>query len=666
MKKKTVFRNLIYFLITGLAVAAFLGIFSRIFEPDVSGRNLTKYSLKELQDAEKARDVSYDPSNLPTLYCKVDYAKGKSASWYPKGEAPILAELVAEGKLPPVAERVGAEPCVMKGCDGIGKYGGTWMRIATTPGDVGVITWRLSYSSLLRFSPLAYPIEPHIAKSIKASDDRREYIITLRKGMKWSDGHPFTADDIMYWWDSVIEALKTGGVISNWMKVGGQPGKVEKIDDLHVKFSFPKPHGLFLEMLASAGEAPVSLPAHYLKQYHPIWGDKELCEKAMKAYKLPSRRALYAHQRSFTNPEHPRLWPWIYRTYKPNPPQVFVRNPYYYAVDTEGNQLPYVDRVQFDVQDRKLLSLSAAKGKVTMQTRHLTYDNITELMTQREESGTRILFWYPSTRSWNAINPNLNRLIVPGKPETKWKAKLLADKHFRQAMSLAIDRKTIIKAEYNNQVEPAQIAPGPESPFHHQRLLKAFTEYAPERANKMLDDLGLTKRDSDGYRTFPDGSKMVFYLDFSAFTGIGHAQFVVDDWKKVGVRTIPRERTRSLFYTEKNSRNFDFNIFCSESDNMPMCSPRYFVAYNTECFYAVGWARWFAKGGFYGSEKANRGDAFPPPKGHPMLRAMQVYEDALQAPTLAKQVSIFKEALDIAADNLWTINATSPPPQPVV
>ncbi|MCD4824556.1 MAG: ABC transporter permease subunit [Phycisphaerae bacterium] len=669
MKKKTLFRNLIYFLITGLAVAAFLGIFSRLFEPDVSGQNVKKYSLKEIQDVEKARDVSFDPDNLPyNLYPKIDYSQGKEAKWYPKGQSPILAELVEKGKLPPVAERVGPEPVVMEGVESIGKYGGTWMRIATNPGDIGVISWRMSYVSLFRWGPFAYPIAPFVAKGMKASKDKREFVVTLRKGIKWSDGHPLTADDIMYWWKHEVhdDAVSGGGIVPLWMQVAGKPGNIEKIDDLRVKFSFPAPCPRFPELIARFGGEPISRPAHYLRQFHPTIGDKDLIERMIKSYKLTDARALYGYQKSSLNPEHPRLWPWIYRTYKSNPPQVFVRNPYYFVVDPDGNQLPYVDRVQFDVMDRKLLSLSAANGKVTMQTRHLRFENYTELMSRRKESGTRILYWYPATRSLYAINPNLNRRVEKDKPETKWKAKLLADKRFRQALSLAIDRKTIIKAEYNNQVEPAQIDPGKESPFHHEGLSKAFIDYDPDRANKMLDDLGLQKRDSDGYRTFPDGSEMVFYLDFCAFTGIGPSQFVVDDWEKVGVRTIPRERTRSLFSTEKAAMDFDFNVWFSASDYLPLDCPRYFVSHHTESFYAVGWGRWFMKGGFYGNKKADRGDAFPPPKDHPMYRSMEVYEEAIQAKTRDEQVRIFKEALDIAAENLWTINLTSPLPQLVV
>ncbi len=665
MKRTPRYRYLLGLLLTGAVLAAALWGVGWLVRPDLSAPRKT-YSAEALREAVEARDVRFDPENLPSLHCDVDYDEGTSARWYPKGESPILAELVKEGTLPPVADRVGPEPCVMAGVDGIGEYGGTWLRVATTPSDVSILSWRLSYASLVRWSPFAYPIKPHVAKQVVGSPDKREWIVTLRKGVRWSDGHPFTADDILYWWQYEVKDKAVSGVVPDWMKSAGKPGTVEKLDDLRVKFTFPVPYGLFLEVLARHSNWLANIPAHYLRQYHPTLGDDAVIAKAMKDYKLPSRRALYTFMKDWLNPEHPRMWPWIYRTYKSNPPQVFVRNPYYFVVDPEGNQLPYVDRVQFDVQAGQMLGLSAANGQITMQTRHIRYAEYTELMSRREKSGTRILHWYPATRSIFAINPNLNRRVEPGRPETKFKAALLADKRFRQALSLAMDRQAVIKAEYNNQVYPAQVAPGPESPFRHDALEKAFVEYDPDRANRLLDEIGLTNRDYEGYRTFPDGSRMVFYLDYCAYTGFGPTQFIVDDWAKVGVRVIPRERSRALFYTEKDAMEFDFNVWSAASDYLPLSCPRYFVAHHTESFYAVGWGRWFLLGGFYGSEESHRRGCIAPPKDHPMYRAMVAYERAVQAPTLERQRAIFREALDIAAENLWTINVSSPPPQLVV
>ncbi len=644
--------------VIALGLAFAMWVFAWLVRPDLTDRPLP-YTQQEIDDTVRSRDVRFDPNNTPTLHRNVKVA--------PQGQSPLLQDLVTAGKLPPVQERLPEEPTVMAGVDGIGKYGGTWLRLANGPEDVGVISWRLAGTYLVRWSPLGYPIEPHVAKSVESSDGDRVWTVTLRRGMRWSDGAPYTADDIMYWWEQEVMNPVMTALPPQWMTIDGQAGRVEKVDDVTVRFIFPRPYALFREELANAGDACGS-PKHYLQKYHPDpkIGDAKVIANDMAAYKLPSVRSLYTFMKTWNNPEHPRLWPWIFRTFKGNPPLVFVRNPYYFVVDPQGNQLPYIDRVQFDVQDGKLLALTAANGGVSMQTRHIRFNDYTELMSRRNIAGTRILHWYPGVRSTWVINPNLNRRVDPNKPETKFKAELLADKRFRQALSLAIDRKTIIRADQVGIGEPSQVEPGPESAFHSPRLARAFVDHDPDTANRMLDELGLVQRDGEGYRTFPDGTRMTFYLDFTGFTGVGPAQFVIDDWKKVGVRCIARERARPLFYSEKDSMNFDFNVWSGESDIMPLLKPRYFIPDDTESFYCVGWARWMQRGGYFGNPKANIRSAIPVPKDSPMYDAITYYNEALTSADPARQRELISKVMDIAAENTWTISIATPPPVPVV
>lgn len=640
--------------------------------PDLSAAAAAqaRHAPEQIAAARAARDVTFDPSDpsqLPNLHVDVDLS-ATDAPWRPKGESPLLAELVAEGDLPPVAERVGPEPIVMRGVDGIGRYGGTWHRVAISDVDVSVVEWRLSNTGLFRWSPLGHPIRPHLAKSFEAHNGNREFVVHLRRGIRWSDGHPFTADDILYWWDFESLMPTAGiGAAPKWMIIGGKTGRIEKIDDFTLRFTFDYPHGNFAEVMASGSFQMTQSPRHYLGRYHPELGDKEFIAREMAAYQLPSPRALYSHMRHFQNPAYPRLWPWVYRAYRSDPPQVFVRNPYYYVVDEQGNQLPYIDRLQFAGRSSQMLPLSFINGEVSMQARHVRYENYTELMSRAEQVGTRILHWYPGTRSLWLINPNLNRRIDPDEPATKWKAQLLADRRFRQALSLAIDRDAIIRAEYAGQVEPAQVEPGPQSPFHSERLQRAFTQYDPQRASRLLDQLGLTERDIDGMRTFPDGSRMVFHLDYTAYTGGGPAQFVVDDWAAVGVRVIPREQARTLLYTRKDAGDADFSVWTSESDMFPLIEPRVFVPHNTESFYAPRWGRWYTLGGFYGSEAASelKGAEAPPPDS-PVYRAFTLYEQALRTADLEEQKKLVAQITDLAAENVWTINIAESPPQPVV
>lgn len=639
--------------------AAVLNFWGAVLRPPLRTTQVA-YAADKIEAVKRLRDTSFDPKNPPTVNREVDYSQGPSAAWYPKGESPILAGLVKQGKLPPVAERVGPEPVVLEGPEGIGKYGGTWLRIANAPGDVSVITWRLSGATFVRWSPMGYPIRPQIAKSWTASPDKREWTFHLRRGMKWSDGHPVTADDVLYWWED--EQNKIAATPVPWMSVSGKFGDIVKVDDYTVKFVFDQPNGILLESLCRA--TPLS-PRHYLRKYHPDLGDQKLIEASMKVRGLSTPRALYSALGDFRNPEHPRLWPWIYRTYKASPPESFVRNPYFWGVDPQGNQLPYVDRVLFEVKSPKLIPISAASGDVTMQARHINYDNYTLLMESRERNHFQVYHWFPASRSAFTLWPNNNRRVFPGDPVSRQKALLLQSKVFRQGLSLAINRQQIIDAIYAGYGEPAQIDPGRESEFHSEKLMKSFTQYDPGRANQLFDSLGLTQRDSEGMRTFPDGTRMTWYIDLTDFTGEGPVQFVVDDWAKVGIRAIHRERARPLFTTEKSALLHDFTVWTGESEFNPLVEPRSFVATYGESHFAPATGVWFQKGGLFGNPKALQG-GIPPRAGSDLLRAQQLLDRAQKAPTRPAQIALIKQILDIAAENVWSISIATPPPQLVV
>ena len=261
--------------------------------------------------------------------------------------------------------------------------------------DVETITYRLAGAYLVRWSPQGYPIEPHIAKSVEASPNKTIWTVTLRPGLKWSDGEPYTADDILYWWQHEANNPLVLPTPPAWMSIAGKYGRIEKIDDYHVRFVFDEPYGIFMEVLASAREL-CDTPAHYLRQYNPdpAVGDAKIIARDQAAFKMASPAALYKHMKATLNPEHPRLWPWVYRTYRTSTPQVFVRNPYYYIIDPAGNQLPYMDRIQFDLTDLKMLPVAAANGSATMQERSITFGDYTQLMSRSAGSDIHILHWY--------------------------------------------------------------------------------------------------------------------------------------------------------------------------------------------------------------------------------------------------------------------------------
>lgn len=656
-------RPLVRLGLTFLAFWAAMMAMAFIFLPDVGPQEPVPEA--RAQAAQDARRPDIDIDNPVVVQQDVDYSLGEAASWWPKGESPILSELVREGVLPPVEERVGPEPVVLEGPDGIGTYGGTWIEAITSAGRFNLIDQNYSYANLVRWSPTGLPIVPHIAKSWEVSEDSRVYTFYLRKGIRWSDGHPFTADDILYWYEyEVMDPLLgagDGGVGEVIQHTSGI-AKVEKLDTYTVRFTFQDPNGIFLAKLAGTAGRNAITPRHYLLPYHPTHGDPELIAEGMRIYRLPSPRSLYDRLKMPDNPACPRMWPWIYKTQKSNPPFSFVRNPYYYAVDTQGNQLPYIDRMHWEVKAAELLAASAASGELTVQTSELDFASYTLLAAEQDRRDYKLYHWLPSYRSRMLIMPNTNRRVDPNDPSSAFKSALLQEADFRKALSLAIDRKAIIQTAFAGFGEPAQLEPGPNSPFHYPSLASAYVEYDPQRASAYLDSLGLTQRDSEGFRTFPDGSRMEFYLLTKDILFAQALQLIVDNWADIGLRARVRVRSQNLWRTEIRSLAHDISVAEGWAEFFPLESPRHFVPTGSwsDAFYA--YATWYKRGGMFNDPRALTGGAIEPPPGHPIRLAMQAYDETITLPTLEQQVARFQEILHIAEENLWTINIATPPP----
>ncbi|MFO7725604.1 MAG: ABC transporter substrate-binding protein [Oceanipulchritudo sp.] len=647
-----------------LTLLGLLVVWAWLLTPEVL-REEPSFEPEAVAEAEALRDVRVDTENPLTTYREVAYGEGRAADWYPRAEAPVLQSLVEGGHLPPVEERTGPEPVVLEGVEGTGQYGGTWIYYISGESQLNqVYPHRLSYAFLVRWSHFGYPIVPHIAKSWEVNEDSTEFTFHLREGIRWSDGHPFTADDILYWYEHEVMDPEIMTQVPELLRVRGEVGTLEKVDRHTIRFRFPIPNGLFLERLASfPGWELCDRPAHYLAQFHPTIGDPDRIATVRESADLQRNRQVYFHVRSIRNPELPSMRPWIIRTAKSNLPLTYVRNPYYYAVDPEGRQLPYIDRLYFEAKSADMLAVDAMQGGITLQTSGVSVNQYSLLMANRDRNRTRIKHWMMGERSLFLIQPNQNRRIEPGDTESRNKHDLLREKTFRHALSLALERESIIRSEYNGLAEPAQVAPPPDSPFYEPELYHAFTEYDPGRANELLDALGLDERDAEGYRTFPDGTRMQFFLNVVGRTGGGAAQTVTNYWADVGVRVVPRERSTNLFRVETDARIHDFNVWAGNGEFMPLLEPRMFVPSSAYSDWARGYALWYLRGGLYGDPEAGEPGAIEPPEGSPYRRTMEVYDATKAATSLEEQVRIFRENLLLAAENLWTIAVSTSPPR---
>jgi peptide/nickel transport system substrate-binding protein len=319
-------------------------------------------------------------------------------------EAPSLAERVAAGELPPVEERLPENPLIVDVVEEIGQYGGVWRRAFLGPADANNYV-RVVYDSLLRFSPDGSEIMPHLVESWEPSEDFTSWTLHLRRGARWSDGEPFTADAIMFWYEDVVLNEDLTPTVPSWIQnADGSPVLVEREDDDSVRFTFDQPDTLFLTELTfrDGGDRTLAafLPGHYLRQFHPNHADEAELQAMVRGAGFETWTELFMTRAMPTeNPERPTMAAWVpYNSTVSDQTFVLRRNPYYIGVDPEGNQLPYVDEVHFRFfSDVEALNFAAVTGEFDFQARHVQMTNYPVLIENEERGGYRVITW-PTAR----------------------------------------------------------------------------------------------------------------------------------------------------------------------------------------------------------------------------------------------------------------------------
>ena len=627
-------RRIVVFVVSLLAVflgfAALAGALGRLTWA-LSGAGKT--SLEEIR---RIRPPERHPRGPKKVHRVAEWPAERGRDFH---EAPMLARRVAAGELPPVAERVPENPLVVVPPEHCGPYGGTWARFATGPTDIGVFEARLAYDGLVRWDAMGRRILPNLATRWKVEEGGRVYTFWLRRGVRWSDGQPFTADDIMFWYEDILKNEELTPVVPRDFRRGGEVVALEKLDDYTIRFRFKEPHGLFLQMMASGlSYVPVRYPAHYLKHFHARYVPKEKLEAQAREHGFQLWFQLFFDRMDWRNPQCPRLWPWIVKRPPPARPVVFERNPYYWKVDPEGNQLPYIDRMTFEIYDIETINLKAINGEMGMQGRHLSFDNYPLFMENRRKGRYRVLHWISSGGGENILAINLNH-------KDPVLRRIFADKRFRIALSLAIDRREINELAFFGIGQPRQVCPPPASPYYDPDYEKAHIEYDPERANRLLDEMGLARRGPDGIRLRPDGKPLAIQIEVpSVFVNYRIFELIASYWTAVGVKTDAKLEARQLFYTRKAALLHDVGTWGSADEMLPVIDPRWFIPFSLESIHAIGYARWFNTDGRQGED--------PPPA---IRRCLDLYRQIQMTPDPAEHIRLFKEILRLNRENLWII-----------
>ncbi len=576
-------------------------------------------------------------------------------------ESAFVQADVDSGALPPVADRLPENPLVITPWERVGQQGGDWNHALVGGGSASMLVRYQGYDGLVRYTADWSGIETNVAESYEVNPEATEYTIKLRKGHKWSDGQPFTTADVQFWYDAYFTDTETNQGGNAWWSSGGEPAKLEVIDEQTFKVVFASPNGFFLQQMAWADQDQlVRSPKHYLEQFHIKYNPD--ADKLAKAEGLESWIALFQREVGyldtntyFQNTKRPSLTAWVFT--RPGASAlgqntettIAVRNPFYHKIDTEGTQLPYFDRIVYQmVADPEVLLLKTLQGEVDIMDQYIATPANKPVLFDGQESGNYGFYVLKETAAnVMAFQLNLNHLD-PTKRE------LFNTMEFRQALSTAIDRQALIDAVFVGQGSPAQPSMREGDPLYNEQLAKQWTEYDPDKANEMLDAI-IPNKDGEGYRLDKDGRRVsiIFELDQTRTTFLDMFELAIPMFQAVGIDAQMRTMDRSLWEERvRRGREYDATAhqFGANSGIAAMLDPRFYVPINNNCFYAPAWSLYYTKPEDPAAEE--------PPAA---VKAQQeLYRQLVGTADTAKQQELMAQVLQNAADLFFTFGVSLP------
>ena len=568
-------------------------------------------------------------------------------------DSPIFADKVAKGELPPIGERVPSDPRVVK-VKIPGQHGGTMRVVFGRSKDTRIMVV-YGYARLVTYDA-EFNIQPDILARVDV-EHGRIFTLHLRKGHRWSDGHPFTAEDFRYWWEDIANERTLSPLgPAKQLVVAGERAKVEFIDDHTIRYSWPSPNPHFLPALASATPLYLYRPAHYLKKFHMRYADPEKLAAMVKKSGRRNWAALHNrrdNQYKNDNPKLPTLQPWVLQTKPPAQRFLFDRNPYFHRVDQNGRQLPYTDRVAMGVAAAGVIPLKTGAGETDLQARGIAFNNYTFLKEAEKRENFKVHLWKTAKGSHLALFPNLNA------KDPAWRT-LFQNMEFRRALSLAINRHEINQVIYYGLAIEGQNTVLPASPLYKKAYLDAWAKFDLKAANAKLDALGLTQRDSRGVRLLPDGRPMEIIVETAGedTEQTDVLELIHDSWLAAGIKLFTRPSQREVFRNRIFAGETLVSIWSGHEFGIPNADtiPDEFAPTDQ---LQLQWPKW-------GQHFQTRGRAGTPPTDEYALELLKLNRAWSYARTRQARRDIWRRMLEINAEQIYSIGLISAVPQPVV
>ncbi len=578
---------------------------------------------------------------------------------FPKtlNEAPQLAALVKAGKLPPVAERVGQDPLVIKPLREIGRYGGTWRAGFTGPADF----WNgfrccSGPDHLMFWDYTGDKVMPNLARGLEMQDGGRAWLLHMRRGMKWSDGKPFTADDFVFWFEDIYRNKDLIPTPSAAMAINGKQGTIEKVDTHTVRFKFPEPYYMLPDVLAGSTDLAGQMfgyrgmggfaPAHYMKQFHPKYAGAAELDRKVKEAKFDSWVRMFLAKNDWAlNPDLPVLSAWKTVTPINTPTWTLERNPYSVFVDTAGNQLPYIDRVVLTLAENlEVLNLRVVAGEYDYASRHVDLGKLPVFIENQQKGGYKVYLDPGDYGGDMIIKFNLN---YDADPEIgKW----FNTADFRRALALGIDRDQINETFWLGTGTPSSVVPADGNKYNPgPQYRKMWATLDIKKANEMLDKLGLAKKDGDGYRLRADGKGrlrieiMTLGGQFVQYTQI--AEMIREQWKKIGIDLRVQEVERSLALKRTEANEQQLGAWNNDGSEHLFTFPLHVFPFELAAVASSGplYVKWFHSAGAQGKE--------PEPR---MKELMEKWKKAFGVPE-KERIQLGKDIWKIAAEEVYII-----------
>jgi peptide/nickel transport system substrate-binding protein len=572
-------------------------------------------------------------------------------------EPPVLAAQVAAGKLPPIAERLPKVPAVA-GFDepgqGPGVHGGAIRLLMASARDLRMMVV-YGYARLIGYTP-ALDLKADILERFEV-EDGRIFTFHLRPGHRWSDGAPFTAEDFRFCWEDIQldRELSPSGASIEFL-VDDEPAKFEVLNPTAVRYSWSKPNPNFLPAIAGPRPLDLAKPAHYLKNLHRKYADPGELERRVKEARLRNWSALFTRESNLynnDNPDLPTLQPWMLATRPPSERFVSRRNPYYHRIDPQGRQLPYLDEVDIQIADTKIIPAKVGGGESDLQARYLRFDNYTFLKSAEKRNEFVVRLWRTGRGADLALYPNLNV------NDPAWR-QLNRDVRWRRALSLGINRREINQVIFYGLGREGGNTILPDSKLFEQRFQTAWAQFDPRQANELLDQIGLTQRDSRGIRLRPDGKPLNLIVETAGESTeqVDALQLVHDAWLNLGIKIYIKPAQREVFRSRIFAGETIMSIWFGLDNGLvtPDTVPQELAPVDQQL---LQWPKW----GQYVETKGKSGEPVDLPAAKEL---MDLYNDWRLTNAADERARIWKRMLAIYADNVFSIGIVSGVPQPVV